>query len=303
MELIEGDRHVVRTADLTRISPEVLSAARRAGILRPDDPGFEDVSASDLSRVLRVLYGLLGRGRPVPAVFDDAAAPLGWMGSDKDAREALLCARPARGLAGALERRKPTLVLVPTARHLTPALRERHAPGAVVTIEALEEALVVLGGRLVRRAAIAPDAPEGAVGVAPRPAEPSVRLVGLATRWTDMRVCLLDGTSVRIGAGGRCVRCTYFDLGMAHERTRKPTRAWEVLWEVCQHGGCFRTTRLGNANATRQLIHRVSRDLQKLFGIRGSPFYRYRRDCGWRSRFDVRSDEDDLWDPAPDAAL
>jgi hypothetical protein len=284
MELVEGDRHIVRTADLAKIAPDVLAAARRAGILRPEDPGFEDISATDLARVLRVLYGLSGRGRPVPAVFDDAAAPLGWMGTEKNAREVLFCARPASGFAKALERRRPTLVLVPTARHLTPALRKHHAPGAVVTLEALEESIVALGGRLVRRATIAPDGPE----IAPRPLEPSMRLVGLAKRWTEMRFCLIDNTSVRIDVPGRSIRCTHVDLGMAHPRTRQPTNQWEVVWEFCEHGGYFRTSRLGNANATRQLIHRVSRHLQALFGIQGSPIHRYRRDCGWRSRFEAQ---------------
>jgi len=286
MQLVEGADSIVRTADLAKVTPEVLAAARRAGILRPEDPGFEDVSASDLSRVLRVLYGLSGRGRPVPAVFEAVAAPLGWMGAGKDAREVLLCARPPGGLSTALERRRPTLVLVPTARHLTPELRERHAPGAVVTLEALEEALVPLGGRLVRRAAIAPDAPETG---AP-PVRPSIRLLGLAKRWTELRICVVDRTTVRVDAGGRCIRCTYVDLGMAHGHNRRPTLAWEVLEEVCQHHGCFRTRRFGNENATRQLLHRVGRDLQELFGIEGSPFHRYRSDCGWRVRFEVRPD-------------
>jgi hypothetical protein len=286
MQLVEGDPSIVRTADLATVAPDVLAAARRAGILRPEDPGFEDVSASDLSRVLRVLYGLSGRGRPVPAVFAAAAAPLGWMGTGEDAREVLLCARPPAGLAKALERRRPTLVLVPTARHLTPELRERHAPGAVVTLEALEEAIVALGGRLVRAAVIAPDAPETG---AP-PVRPSIGLRGLAKGWPELRICLVDRTTVRVDAGGRCIRCTYVDLGMAHGRSRRPTLAWEVLEEVCQQHGRFRTSRLGNANATRQLVHRVGRDLQELFGIDGSPFHRYRSDCGWRTRFEARPD-------------
>jgi len=286
MQLVEGDPTIVRTADLAKVAPEVLAAARRAGILRPEDPGFEDVSASDLSRVLRVLYGLSGRGRPVPAVFEAAAAPLGWMGAGKDAREVLLCARPPGGLAKALARKRATLVLVPTARHLTPELRERHAPGAVVTLEALEEALVPLGGRLVRRAAIAPDAPE--TGAAP--VQPVIRLLGLAKRWSELRICLLDRTTVRVDAGGRCLRCTFVDLGMAHGQSRRPTLGWEVLEEVCQNEGRFRTTRLGDATATRQLIHRVGRDLQELFGIDGSPFHRYRSDCGWKTRFEARPD-------------
>jgi hypothetical protein len=117
-----------------------------------------------------------------------------------------------------------------------------------------------------------------------------VPLRGLAKRWTELRLCLLDRTTVRIDAGGRCVRCTHVDFGMAHGRTRKPTRSWDVVEEICERGGYFRTSRLGNAEATKKLVSRVSRDLQALFGIEGSPFHRYRSDCGWRSRFDARPD-------------
>lgn len=287
MELVEGDRHILRTADLEKkVAPDVLEAARRAGILRPEDPGFEDLSASDLARVLRVVYGLSGRQRPVPAAFEDAASPLGWMGSDRHAREVLLCARPASGLATALARKTSTLVLVPTARHLTPALRERHGAGALVAVEALEDALVALGGRLVLRAAIAPDAPQTGA----RPVQHTLRLVGLATRWTEVRICRVDSTTVRIDVPGRSVRCTHVDLGMAHGSARTPTQAWDVLWELCEHGGYFQTSRFGDESATRQAIHRFGHQMQRLFGIAGSPFHRYRKAGGWRARFEARHD-------------
>jgi hypothetical protein len=293
MALVERDDHLIPTAELSAVAPEVLAAARRAGILRADDPGLEDLSATDLARVLRALYGLSGRGRPVPPVFAAAATTLGWMGSGDGAREVLLCARPRTGLARALQRDRPTLVLVPSARHLTPLLRERHAPGVRVELEALEEALVVLGGRLVRRAAIAPDAP----GIEPprvlpreRSTSPTVTLRGLAKRWDEMRICMLDGTTVRVDVGGRCLRCTHVDFGMAHAHSRKPTLLWQVVEETCEHRGYFRTSRFGNAVATKKLVNRLSRDLQELFGIEGSPFYRYRSDCGWRSRFEARGD-------------
>lgn len=286
MELVEGDRHIVRTVDLeNKVAADVLAAARRAGIVRPEDPGFEDISASDLARVCRVVYGLSGRQRPVPALFDAAASPLGWMGTEKNAREVLLCARPGSGLAKALSRKKPTLVLVPTARHITPALRERHGAGAVVTLEALEEALVALGGRLVLRAAIAPDGPE--IGV--RPVVASIALVGLAKRWSQLRFCLIDSRSVRIDHPGGSVRCTHVDLGMAHEYTREPLQPWEILEEICEHGGYFQTRRFGNPDATRQAIRRFSVQLQQLFGIQGSCFYRYRSAGGWRARFEAQN--------------
>ena len=43
----------------------------------------------------------------------------------------------------------------------------------------------------------------------------------------------------------------------------------------------------------------IDRVLFELFGIDGSPFHRYRSDCGWRSRFDARPDlPDDLEEPS-----
>jgi hypothetical protein len=137
---------------------------------------------------------------------------------------------------------------------------------------------------------IAPDAP----GIAPpdtsRSTPPPTVLRGIAKSWPEIRLCLIDRTTVRVDAGDRRIRCSHVDFGMAHRRTRMPTLVWEVIEETCNHGGFFKTSRFSNSDATKRLISRVSRDLQTLFGIDGSPFYRYRSDCGWRSRFLARPD-------------
>jgi hypothetical protein len=189
---------------------------------------------------------------------------------------------------------------VPTTRHVPREIRDRHGPGGRVELEALEESLVVLGDRLVLRRAIAPDAP----GIEPSPersharssrgpgsslgAPAGVALRGIAERWNQMRICLLEPGKVRIDAGRRHVRATAADLGMAHARSRRPILEWDVIEELCLNGGYFRTSRFGNANATKKLISRVSHKLRERIGIRSSPFYRYRSDCGWRSRFEAR---------------
>ena len=117
----------------------------------------------------------------------------------------------------------------------------------------------------------------------------SIDLVGLAKLWTELRFCLIDKASVRIDYPGGSIRCTHVDLGMAHNYTREPTQLWDVLWEICEHGGYFQTSRFGNENATRQAIHRFARHLQRLFGIPGSAFYRYRKAGGWRARFEAQN--------------
>jgi hypothetical protein len=301
MDLIEGDRHIVPTAALSRLGADVLSAVRRAGILRPDDPGFHDLSATDLARTLRSLYGLSSRGRSVPTEFADEASPLGFMGPGKNAREVFLCARPRTGLDRVCARKKPTLVLVPTAREVHPELREICRPGARVEITVLEESLCVLDGRLVLRSAIAPDAPgcdlppenrplaDARGGEQAPPGAPAgVVLRGIAERWSQMRICLLDPGIVRVDIGRRHVRATAADFGMAHFYTRVPTKEWDVVEELCLHGGYFKTTRFGSADATVRLIGRVAAKLRERVGIPNSPFYPYKRGVGWRSRFEAR---------------
>ncbi|HEY8042341.1 MAG TPA: hypothetical protein VIF15_21205 [Polyangiaceae bacterium] len=306
-DLVEAGMTVMRTDQLAAVASEVLEALRAAGIVRDADPGMVEISAPDLGRALRALYGAAGRGLPVPPTLDRAPAMLGWAGEGEQEREVVLVARPVFGLHAALARMRRTLVLVPTARRLTDALRKQHAPGAFVAVEALEEALAARDGRLTRAGALAPtvvasapaavaSAPAAVEERAPRaestapPAAARAAMFPGAARWNQIRICIVDSTTVRVDGPGRSVRCTAIDLGMAHPRSRKPTLVWEALVEVCDGHGHFHTSRFGNADATKKLVSRLAAQLARVLGVPGSPFHRYRTGDGWRARFQARPD-------------
>lgn len=307
MALVEADRVFSPESELALVGAPLLSALRLAGIVRAGDPGMAEISPPDLGRTLRQLYGALSHGVALPSALDDRPVLLGWTGEGALRRELLLVSNPSRGLAWALRRPYRSLVLVPTARALTNAVRERHGPGAMVEVEALEEALVVCGGRLGRRRASrarrAPvlearaatrgagedgDEGHGDIG-APAGPEPRAILAG-AQRWNQVRICVVQSGLVRVDLPDRSQRCTPADLGMAHPRSRAPTVLWEALVTLCEDHGYFHTTRFGGPDATKKVISRLRARLRELFDLQAPPFRRYQSGTGWRARFDARPD-------------
>jgi hypothetical protein len=285
-DLIEQDRVFLKEGELSCLPPALVSALREAGIVQDGDPGMVEVSATDLGRALRKLYGVLSREVVLPSVLDDRPVLLGWTGKEASEREVLLVAHPKVALAVALEGSHRRLVLIPTAKKLTEALRQRHGPGSFLEVEALEEALVVREGRLVRKQATASarvEDPSSTVGKH-RPS-----LAG-ARRWSEIRFCMIGPALVRIDLPGRSVRCTPGDLGMLHPRSRKPTVLWEMLCAFCDGHGTLRTTRFGSAAATKKVVSRLRGRLREAFGMKAPPFRRYAEGVGWRSHFEARPD-------------
>jgi hypothetical protein len=296
---VEQGLPVVRTADLDPApTPAELAALRDAGLLRDEGrAGIEEISASDLARALRAHYAVQGRGLPVPATLGRDPMMLGWSGEGDSERDVFLLAGPGLSLTSALFRSRRTLLLLPTARLLTPELRAKHAPGSFIVIDVLEESLTVHDGRLARAAVRAPSAPDLSA-FSPTPAPPTAltptpssapppapRVISGATRWSEIHISLVDPTTVRIDLPGASVRRTYVDLGMAHSKNRQPRRVWELLVELCDGHGIFLSTRFGSADATKKLISRLGGELGAIFGLGDSAFHPYRPTEGWQTRF------------------
>jgi hypothetical protein len=296
---VEQGLPVVRTADLDPApTPTELAALRDAGLLRDEGrAGIEEISASDLARALRALYAVQGRGLPVPATFGRDPMMLGWSGEGDSERDVFLLTGPGLSLTSALFRSRRTLLLLPTARLLTPELRAKHAPGSFIVIDVLEESLTVHAGRLARATVRAPSAPDLSAfspDPAPTPAippalssapPPAPRIIPGATRWNEIHISLVDPTTVRVDLPGVSVRRTYVDLGMAHSKNRQPRRVWELLVELCDGHGIFLSTRFGSADATKKLISRLGGELGAIFGLGDSAFHPYRPTEGWQTRF------------------
>ena len=311
-ELVEANRLFLKAQELAHLDASLLLALRRSGIVRDGDPGMVDISVSDLFRALRALYGLRAGGLVIPAKLGPRPMLVGWMGQHADEREVLLVLDPAAGLRLAMRRRRRALVLVPTARALTPVLRAQHPPGAIVVVEALEEVLKVRRGRLTRAGAslrdvvekaAAPRAPGKATarrgkaasgsgaatgGTRKARAESLVPDLSGATRWNQIRICLVNRLMVRVDLPDRSVRCTPWDMGMAHKRRRVPTKVWAAFVLLCEGEGYFRTRQLGGEDATTKLVSRVRAALHDRFEISASPFHRYNSRDGWKARFQAR---------------
>jgi hypothetical protein len=244
---------------------------------------------------LRALYGIAGRGLPVPASFGRDPAHLGWIGEGQAEREVLLLTGPGLQLGYHLLRARRTLFLLPTARLLTDALRAKHSRDAFLAIDVLDESLAVHDGHLARAGVRAPSAPDlatlssappppPAIASAPSPAPASPLLPG-ATRWNEIRIALVDSTTVHIDLPGASVRRTHVDLGMALVRNREPTRPWHLLVAVCEHHGVFQSHEFGGADATKKLVSRLGAALGAIFGLREPAFHPYRPREGWQARF------------------
>lgn len=298
LDRVEAGHRLIESAVVGALDEGVAGALRRAGILRAMEGNVEEISLPDLARALRALYGVQGRGLLPPATYDMGPPTLGWVSDGDGEREVVLVAPAPYALGNVLIRKRPTLALVPTGQHLTPAMRAQHAPGSMVAIEVLEEALGVRDGHLVRASAWAPPAlglePSGARAqpVAPVAAK-AAQFPGLE-RWNQLRIAYVNERTVRVDVPGRSQRRTYLDLGLAHPRSREPTRTWEMLVAFCEAHGQFQGKRFGSPDATKKLISRLGQELRALFGLTGSPFHPYRRNAGWKTRFDARARVPDL---------
>ncbi|HEX8796543.1 MAG TPA: hypothetical protein VF765_36585 [Polyangiaceae bacterium] len=287
MELVEAGALIVRTVDLeAKLDADALAALRGAGILRPTDfAGHEEISPTDFFRALRALYRIEGRGLPVAGVFDRSFQCIGWMRDEGGDRAVVFVANPRRALNITLHYPQRALVLVPTARAVTARHREQHGPGRWVHVEALEEALSAKGGRLARGDQVSPPA---AVSSTASPA-PRAQIEGLE-RWNLLRVCKVNSKMVRFDVGKRRYRRTPVDLGLAHKSSRAPKRPWELLIELCDGHGYFKSWRFGTAQNTRKQVERLAKAMCAHFGLEDTPFHRYRRDSGWRTKFVARPD-------------
>jgi hypothetical protein len=109
-------------------------------------------------------------------------------------------------------------------------------------------------------------------------------------RWNQIRISRVDERTVRVDLPTGSFRLTFVDLGMAHPRTRQPTRVWELLLELCEGHGIFHKWSFGKADATKKLVSRLGAKLKTALRMRTSAFHPYRPGEGWRTRFQALPD-------------
>jgi hypothetical protein len=261
----------------------------------PADIAQEEISPSDLVRALRVVYGAEPRGLPTAGAFlNDRPVSVGWLPGDKPERQVVL-ATTIDAVRNALAHGRPMLVLAPTARIVTPALRAQHGPTAWSRVEVLAETLVARGQKLARQDVEGPPpstrtrAPassrtEAVKGRTKGLPAPVVRIEG-AKKWRDVQLYLVDGHTLRVDVARESRRCTYVDFGLAHAKNRRPLKEWQLLVAVCEGGGSFKWRPFGDHTAVQKVVSRLRARLKSIFGLRESPFAQFSFHHGWRPYF------------------
>jgi hypothetical protein len=229
-------------------------------------------------------------------------------------REVFLSLRPERELTSswlALRERaaRAALVIVPTTRRISAELTARHGPMDRVEIVALADAVTLKDGALALSVAgaglrvLGPERAKNDVAGGELEAEeekpkkaatkaPMRKARGLALppikKWRDLRVCLVNPTTVRLDGGGKYARFTAAQLGLASTTTLRPTRAWLVLAMTCDHGGLFNYKKFDKRwPVVRRCVSDLGVKMQELFGIEEPPFERP-WDGMYRSKFVAR---------------
>lgn len=256
-----GDRRGCVSVPLTEEQTHVHALNRRAWVA-----------------LLRSAYALDG-----PISYDVPGAFGLWSIGQARGRDVLLAEKPDGHdlLSIVLAREclpRRTRVLVPTATRVDDFLVARCRPGHHVELAILEDELGIANGELVVRS-------DEAIAVDPEP--PRVvrsRSVALppSTSWRDLRVYRVDGHTLSVRAPGVHRRLTYIDLGMASEKSREPTKAWELLMALCEGGGTLRWR--GDAVAVKRQVSTLRAQLKESFGLDDDPFAPYAKG-GWRSQF------------------
>lgn len=259
----------------------------------------ETIAIDDLVRVVRALYRTDG-APPVPSSLSASCAEPLLLGTERtgDAvRDVLLVLRPGDAtfplfLAARERASRGALVLVPTAARLGVELPVRYAPGAHVEIEALEDAVAVRDGKLARVTKLRLVPPEQPPKEpAPAVARPGKLAAALgASSFTEIRITVVDGHTLRIGCGKKAVRRTYVDLGLHAGNTREPTKLWAILLAVCEGHGEFRWRQFGPMGTVSTSMTRLRAKLCAAFGLDEDPFFEHHAVKGWKAKFFASSE-------------
>lgn len=187
---------------------------------------------------------------------------------------------------------RPFLILSPTTGLLAgpSAERLRHAGGRVL---ALEEFLGADdSGRLV------PTQPAEEILRAFR--EQVVEEARTSTRdgmaffetppdasWPSLRVRFPDAHTAVVEVLGARGTFHYTQMGMGHDRSPKPTKQWELLYDFARAGGVMTWTTPGADRRNQKRREYLSQNLRAFFRIPGDPIAFSEKDKGWHTRFSI----------------
>lgn len=188
---------------------------------------------------------------------------------------------------------RPFLLLTPTAAKVSPAVMEvveRRKLRLVPLCDAVEmtatgllptPAAEVTLGRF-RDSHLPAITPTRGEGFFPTPA---------GTRWEHVHIRFLDGHSVSIRVGSVTAVYEYGQLGMADGRNAQPNVQWELLRVFARNSGQLRWGDAGADYRNPKRRERLSAQLEAFFRIPDEPIIAIDDGKGWRTVFQLESDD------------
>ena len=109
-------------------------------------------------------------------------------------------------------------------------------------------------------------------------------------RWNQVEMFYVDGTTLAMRMPGHPMkRFSHQDIGLANARNRNPTKAWDLLVELCEQSGARSWSGTPKQfGAFKQLVSTLRDRLQQNFEIQEDPFAECSRSQGLRARFSAK---------------
>lgn len=106
--------------------------------------------------------------------------------------------------------------------------------------------------------------------------------------WTDISIRFIytDKAEITVGGSTKLVAC--HELGMADKRTKEPTAPWKFLYEIALNHRVIDFT-MGNPQKNKDWKNRLSRELRRVFGLKGDPFLYDKRTKTWEAKFQAEA--------------
>ena len=111
-------------------------------------------------------------------------------------------------------------------------------------------------------------------------------------RWQDVSIQFLDGHNVRISAKDTNLAVDYRQMGFEDARTRLPNTQWALMNVLAEKGGQLGWENSEAADNIKKRKQVLSDTLKAFFQIDDDPFYPYRDEKAYRTKFTLKAEGD-----------
>jgi len=114
-------------------------------------------------------------------------------------------------------------------------------------------------------------------------------------RWEDVTIAFISDNEIRVEAEGFAEQYAYDEIGFDDQRTGGQGKLWLVFRALAMLGGSATMDNLanvpgGNSNVSKD-ISRLKKILSDFMGIKGSPFFDYKKHQCYQTKFKLRDEQ------------